>query len=92
MAASLVACGSGTDTTDTASKDATADGVATEEVQSDDENTLTVYAWDENFNIPALKAAGVKIRISLDFRESSGRFTCTQCQRPILEICVYRLF
>ena len=26
-------------------------------VQSADENTLTVYAWDENFNIPALKAA-----------------------------------
>ncbi len=56
MAASMVACGSSADTTDNASKDA-ADGAATEAVQSDDENTLTVYAWDENFNIPALKAA-----------------------------------
>jgi len=56
MAASMVACGSSADTTDNASKDA-ADSAATEAVQSDDENTLTVYAWDENFNIPALKAA-----------------------------------
>ncbi|SFH82774.1 lactose/L-arabinose transport system substrate-binding protein [Pseudobutyrivibrio sp. OR37] len=57
MAASMVACGSSADTTDNASTDATTDGAATEAVQSDDENTLTVYAWDENFNIPALKAA-----------------------------------
>ena len=59
MATSMVACGS----TDTASTDTAADGAATEgataaaDVQSDDENTLTVYAWDENFNIPALEAA-----------------------------------
>lgn len=57
MAASMVACGSSADTTDNASTDAATDGAATEAVQSDDENTLTVYAWDENFNIPALKAA-----------------------------------
>ena len=59
MAASMVACGSSADTatTDNASQDATTDSAATEAVQSDDENTLTVYAWDENFNIPALKAA-----------------------------------
>ena len=59
MAASMVACGSSADTatTDNASGDATTDSAATEAVQSDDENTLTVYAWDENFNIPALKAA-----------------------------------
>ncbi|MBP3261388.1 ABC transporter substrate-binding protein [Pseudobutyrivibrio sp.] len=61
MAASMVACGSSADTatTDNASQDATTDSAATETeaVQSDDENTLTVYAWDENFNIPALKAA-----------------------------------
>ncbi len=57
MAASMVACGSSADTTDNASADATTGGAATEAVQSDDENTLTVYAWDENFNIPALKAA-----------------------------------
>ena len=59
MAASMVACGSSADTatTDNASQDAATDSAATEAVQSDDENTLTVYAWDENFNIPALKAA-----------------------------------
>ena len=59
MAASMVACGSSADTatTDNASQDATTDSAAIEAVQSDDENTLTVYAWDENFNIPALQAA-----------------------------------
>ncbi len=64
MAASMVACGSSADTatTDTASGDATEatteEGAApAADVQSADENTLTVYAWDENFNIPALKAA-----------------------------------
>ena len=58
MAASMVACGSSADTaTDSASTDATEDAAATADVQSDDENTLTVYAWDENFNIPALQAA-----------------------------------
>ncbi len=57
MAASMVACGStDTATTSTDGAAATEDG-ATEAVQSDDENTLTVYAWDENFNIPALQAA-----------------------------------
>ncbi len=61
MAASMVACGSSSSSTDTA---ATGDAATTEDgaaaaadVQSDDENTLTVYAWDENFNIPALQAA-----------------------------------
>ena len=55
MAASMVACG-GASSTDNASGEG-ADGAATAAVQSDDENTLTVYAWDENFNIPALQAA-----------------------------------
>ena len=60
MAASMVACGGSTDTT---TDSAATDGAATDsaasaaDVQSDDENTLTVYAWDENFNIPALEAA-----------------------------------
>ena len=27
------------------------------DVASEDENTLSVYAWDANFNIPALEAA-----------------------------------
>ena len=53
MAASMVACGSSADT----AADATGDAADSAAVQSDDENTLTVYAWDENFNIPALKAA-----------------------------------
>ncbi|MBE5915822.1 MAG: sugar ABC transporter substrate-binding protein [Pseudobutyrivibrio ruminis] len=62
MAASMVACGSSADTatTDTASDDAAAtteEAAPAANVQSDDENTLTVYAWDENFNIPALQAA-----------------------------------
>lgn len=30
---------------------------ATADVASEDENTLSVYAWDANFNIPALEAA-----------------------------------
>lgn len=30
---------------------------ATANVEDEDENTLSVYAWDANFNIPALKAA-----------------------------------
>ena len=38
---------------DTASSDSSKDSATA----SEDENTLTVYAWDANFNIPALKAA-----------------------------------
>lgn len=45
---SLAACGSSS-----SSSSDSASGSA----QSDDENTLTVYAWDANFNIPALEAA-----------------------------------
>ena len=34
-----------------------------------DENTLTVYAWDANFNIPALKAAEVAFqKVNPDFK------------------------
>ena len=56
MAASMVACGSSADTaTDSAAT--TEEGAPAADVQSADENTLTVYAWDENFNIPALQAA-----------------------------------
>ena len=57
MAASMVACGGSDTAADTSSDAATEDGAASADVQSADENTLTVYAWDENFNIPALKAA-----------------------------------
>lgn len=43
-----------------ASEDASAteESTAAEMYTSDDENTLTIAAWDTNFNIPALKAAG----------------------------------
>ncbi|MBQ7147448.1 MAG: sugar ABC transporter substrate-binding protein [Pseudobutyrivibrio sp.] len=60
MATSMVACGgSDTASTDTATDSAatTEEGAPAADVQSADENTLTVYAWDENFNIPALQAA-----------------------------------
>ncbi len=59
MAASMVACGSAgsAGSTDNSGDAAAEDGAAAADVQSDDENTLTVYAWDENFNIPALQAA-----------------------------------
>ncbi|SCZ78958.1 ABC transporter substrate-binding protein [Pseudobutyrivibrio xylanivorans] len=57
MAASMVACGGSDTAAETSSDAATEDGAAAADVQSADENTLTVYAWDENFNIPALKAA-----------------------------------
>ncbi|MBO6129806.1 MAG: sugar ABC transporter substrate-binding protein [Pseudobutyrivibrio sp.] len=55
MAVSMVACGGSTDTASNGTQ--SEDGASTAPVQSDDENTLTVYAWDENFNIPALQAA-----------------------------------
>ncbi len=62
-ATTMTACG-GTSTSSTSgtagtSSDSTESGAGetSADVQSDDENTLTVYAWDENFNIPALEAA-----------------------------------
>ncbi len=58
MATSMVACGSSSTETTADTAATTEDGAApAADVQSDDENTLTVYAWDENFNIPALQAA-----------------------------------
>ena len=89
MAASMVACGSSADTTtDTASTDAdatTEEGTSDVAVQSDDENTLTVYAWDENFNIPALQAA------EKDFQEVNPDFhleIITQSQSSDVENAV----
>ena len=36
---------------------------------ADGDNTLTVYAWDANFNIPALKAAEVAFqKVNPDFK------------------------
>ena len=57
MATSMVACGSSDTTANTDAATGDEAAATTENVQSADENTLTVYAWDENFNIPALKAA-----------------------------------
>ncbi len=58
----LVGCGdtASTDTTSdsTASTESTTDeSTATADVASEGEHTLSVYAWDANFNIPALEAA-----------------------------------
>ncbi len=49
MVGSLTACGGGSAETDTNAKAADASAA--------DGNTLSVYAWDTSFNIPALKAA-----------------------------------
>ena len=81
MAASMVACGSSADT----AADATGDAADSAAVQSDDENTLTVYAWDENFNIPALKAA------EKDYQEVNADFKLeiiTQSQSEDVENAV----
>lgn len=56
MVASLTACGG--------SKDGGADKSSS--AQSTDENTLTVYAWDANFNIPALEAAAADYKANVD--------------------------
>lgn len=65
----MTGCGSSSEATSTdAAADATAETAETAEatteeaaasadVTSEDENTLSVYAWDANFNIPALEAA-----------------------------------
>ena len=60
---SFVACGGSSDTAATGGDTETADAATEEEAPveligtSDDPNTLTVTAWDANFNIPALEAA-----------------------------------
>ncbi len=72
MAATMTACGGGSSTAPTAQTvDTPAPETTTEAaapVQSADAQTLTVYAWDENFNIPALKAA------EKDFQEVNPDF------------------
>ena len=70
MAVSMMAgCGSSSSGSDSSSSDATASTDASASSDSSDSSTasanvasegdkeLSVYAWDENFNIPALKAA-----------------------------------
>lgn len=73
MVFSLVACGGGNNGGDSsdggsASGDAQAEGSA-DMGTSDDENTLTVAAWDPSFNIPAIEAAAAdyKENVNPDF-------------------------
>lgn len=54
MVASLAACGTGEGSASKGSSEKKAKKV---DVTKEDKNTLSVYAWDKNFNIPALKAA-----------------------------------
>lgn len=66
MALSLVGCGGSGSSSSGSSDSANGDSAA---VTSDDANTLTVYAWDKTFNIPALEAAAedYKKNVNSDF-------------------------
>lgn len=68
MAASLLAgCGSSTDSASSSdAADATTEAAQTASASSEDGHTLTVYAWDANFNIPALEAAGEDYKTNVD--------------------------
>lgn len=61
MVVSLAACGSSSSSTSTATSTAddteTASTATGTDISNEDENTLTIWAWDPNFNIPALEAA-----------------------------------
>ena len=76
MVLSLAACGGNGG--GTGSGGGSGDGGAADMGTSDDENTLTVAAWDPNFNIPALEAAAedykenVNKDFVLDIKEQSG--------------------
>lgn len=71
MAVSLVACGGGS-----SSGGSSSGGGST--AASGNENTLTIFAWDPAFNIPAIQAAAdaykanVNADFVLDIREQSG--------------------
>ncbi len=69
MVVSLAACGGSSDTAETATGAAGESGAETVAATSDDENTLTLYAWDKNFNIPAMEAAAedYKNNVNPDF-------------------------
>ena len=63
MAASLVAgCGSSTSTSD--GTEGGSSSASSSDASGD--NTLTVWAWDENFNIPALQAAADDYKANVD--------------------------
>lgn len=72
MALSLVACGGGKSSSDSNS------GNENGGASGGSENTLTIYAWDPAFNIPAIQAAadaykeGVNPDFVLDIREQAG--------------------
>lgn len=76
MVLSLAACGGGGSTGGGAGDGE--DAGAAEMGTSDDENTLTVAAWDPNFNIPALEAAAADYKENvnpdfvLDIKEQGG--------------------
>ncbi len=76
MVLSLAACGGGSTGGD--SGDGGDDAGSAEMGTSDDENTLTVAAWDPNFNIPALEAAAADYKENvnsdfvLDIKEQGG--------------------
>lgn len=55
-AATLAGCGGSASSSSVASE-ASSEAASTANVASEDENTLSVAAWDKNFNIPALQAA-----------------------------------
>lgn len=77
MTVSLAACGSSSSTTSSAAtSEATSTAAAaattsstaaaTADVSSEDEHTLSVFAWDKNFNIPALQAAEADYQKNVD--------------------------
>lgn len=57
MAFSVAGCGSSSTDTSTESTQDAGSGAQAVDTSDEDENTLSVYAWDKNFNIPALEAA-----------------------------------
>lgn len=57
MALSLAACGGGGSDSSSGGGDSASGG---------DEHTLTLYAWDPNFNIPAMEAAGADYKENVD--------------------------
>ncbi len=77
MVLSLAACGGG-GSTGGDSGDGGDDAGSAEMGTSDDENTLTVAAWDPNLNIPALEAAAADYKENvnsdfvLDIKEQGG--------------------
>lgn len=60
----------GAETTAAAAETTAAQTAAPADVAGEDKNTLSVYGWDKNFNIPALKAAEAdyKKNVNPDFK------------------------